>query len=379
MRVGISKRTTIAACLCALALTLGGASSAQAGGYTAAQCDQGIQGAAPEARLLESTTGYITSSSGCPNSYSADSYGLTIQEPAAGFPGTLGAFAQWIISVPGGLRITGADFDYFLRSGSRQLAEFYFAGGASGTLTWGPHIAPPYAAVNAYREHPVFLGLDATVFGIMLRCPFVVCNQTSGTGYASAKNIHLRLSDVAVPVQRIEGSLRYPGSRAGIERLAIEADDAGSGVRSTRVLVNGVEVDREEGGCTDSFGGVVPGLTPCPRSRDFELELDTGRPPWLEGSGNAVEVCTADFALTGTANEDCDRFAVEVDNPPLNGEPGGANGAPGANGGPAANGSGAAGAASASVSVVVRVTKKCKKRRKPRRVKCVKRKRKTRR
>jgi len=162
-------------------------------------------------------------------------------------------------------------------------------------------------------------GNNAGHFNIAL-----TCNGACGYGPTiRARDIAVLEVDPHPPtIVGPSGSLLAPVIVRGHQELAAEAKDEGGGVTKLELLVNGIlagapaiaacQVGQVSNLSYRGIAALTP--TPCPPSLKNVWSLDTGVPPFQNGS-NSVQVCASDFATVGEASKTCSPpQTVTVDN-----------------------------------------------------------------
>jgi hypothetical protein len=118
--------------------------------------------------------------------------------------------------------------------------------------------------------------------------------------------------DVKPPAVKVEGTILAGGILRGHQTISASATDVGGGLTKIEVLINGLPVSSPMtascalGSVNSSVaqGTVALSPTPCPSSLANVWSLDTGAPPFHEGT-NTVQVCASDFATIGEPNRTC--------------------------------------------------------------------------
>ncbi len=89
--------------------------------------------------------------------------------------------------------------------------------------------------------------------------------------------------------------------------------DVGGGVARTTIEVNGTQVANDAICNPGQDGnGYVSSMTPCDQIELRPIDVETDAPPFQDGPGNAVKVCTHEFG-TGAASA-CTTKMIKVDN-----------------------------------------------------------------
>ena len=111
----------------------------------------------------------------------------------------------------------------------------------------------------------------------------------------------------------LSGSLLEAGWRRGKAGLTAQLTDAGSGLRSAAVTVNGRPAGLDAAwSCATAPGGVLAvKMQPCAIGRSIAATLDTARGPFADGA-NLVRVCGRDFGSAPL--QGCAQRLVFVDN-----------------------------------------------------------------
>ena len=300
MRAAVSRQAlTRLVALAVLAAVIFGvrAEAAAAGAYLASVCDPEVGTGRQDAAFTRSTRHYDGEAS-C----GADGKGLTVTHTADHSPA--GAWGGWTVRAPRGTSIARIGLS---AAGVRRA-------GHTPEILVGP-VAAPLARLAPPTDRPRRLrwsGGPASSFTARLRCrPSSGCVR----GHAAivwVKAVRLKLLDRSAPSLDVAGSLLDEGSRRGTRSLETAATDRGSGVGVFLAEVNGEPLAARRTSCALRHG-VALRLRPCPAEASATIGLDTSAPPFRQG-GNSARICALDYAARGTANRDCARGQVRVDN-----------------------------------------------------------------
>lgn len=287
--------------LAVVALTAGAllfsAARADAGTYRAVQCHEGL-GAGHADAVFRATGERYRSRADCAGA------GLEVSHGAGTAATRGGRYGEWSLAAPAGARI--------VRAALRVAAE--------GDDWHSPQVAVTLAggarqAVAGVRGslHPVeWAGAAGRVLAARLVCTHAERCGAGERAFVRVRRIALVLEDVLAPQLAVGGSLLEAGSRRGTQALEARTADAGGGVRSVSVELNGSPLASRAFECRLSQG-VALRLRPCPGAAAPRFELATGAPGWRQGP-NEVRVCAGDHATAGGANRECETRTVRVDN-----------------------------------------------------------------
>jgi hypothetical protein len=171
---------------------------------------------------------------------------------------------------------------------------------------------PPARCSEEMRSFP----LDAQFKGFSIE---LVCVDYGGGGNCPAGPwvaAHYFATTVVDPLPPslgdLEGSLLAGGVKRGRQTIGVEAADAGGGLASISVLVNGLPAGQPRmPSCNVAqahnpsiIGTVAAQPAPCPASAEGEWTLDTGSYPFRDGA-NSVQVCASDFSTLSDPNTGC--------------------------------------------------------------------------
>lgn len=297
---GRSPRTARLALLAAgvaAALPLASPPSAVAGSYRAAQCNERL-GAGHADAVFQRTVKRYRSDADCAST------GLRVTHDADGWLTRAGRSGAWRLIAPAGTTI--------LRAATRVAAATQH-GHAPQLFVTAAGGARRFVADVRGSLHPVsWEGEDGRSLTARLTC---VKRPHCGPGRRShirIRRIVLMLRDAVAPTLELGGELLEAGSRRGTDSLIVATGDAGSGVRSAVVEVNGDPLATRTLGCRLS-GVIATRLRPCPSDPRPEFAVATAAGQFRQGP-NAVRVCVADYAATTNANRTCAGHGVRVDN-----------------------------------------------------------------
>ena len=290
------KRAVLSALL-AIAILAGTAPGAKGGTYKAIQCYE-RSGAGHADAAYDSSSQHFRSSADC------EARGLGVEHRAGATRTGSGKFGAWTVTAPDGVEIVRASarvdassqnwlvpqVHIGLEGGSRELLD-----GVRGNL------------------HTIdWEGSGGSYFSGRLVC---VNRQDCGSGedaYIYMRRIALTLTDSTAPTVQLGGSLLEEGSRRGDQVLEVNAVDAGSGVRSVSVELNGQPLVARVLECQVKDGTAIR-LRPCPNNATPRFEIDTTGADFRQGP-NELTVCASDFSPQATANRTCETRTVRIDN-----------------------------------------------------------------
>jgi hypothetical protein len=290
------KRSILAAFL-AIALLTGAAPDAHGGTYKAIQCWE-------RSGAGHHDVSYTSSSERYRPSADCEGRGVGItHNPGSSRTGN-GRYGAWAIAAPGGTEITRAAVRVIARSQNSHVPQLHVGldGGARDLLS----------GVRGDLHT-----IDWEGAGGRLLSSRLVCAGRDGCGDGRDAHIYMRrialtLRDSAPPTVEVGGTLAEPGSRRGDQELEVNAIDAGSGVRSVSVQVNGQPLGSRVLECAVK-DGVATRVRPCAKNATPSFEVDTTGPGFRQGP-NTLRVCASDFAPQATANHTCATRTVRIDN-----------------------------------------------------------------
>lgn len=276
---------------------------AVAGQFTVAMC--GDQAVASHAFKFDRNSSRFSSAASCGGSNSPG-LKLEVEEGKA----AASKWARWRSASPSPLLpIVGWSLRAHINDGDGYTGRICFERVGTEVRCFGDD------SNGAYRLHGA-VAFDGEALSLRLGC-FIAKGCDGGKGaHLYARNISLTVADRVEPDLSLVGPLLSPGLKAGESFIRVEAADAESGLHGLEVRVNGDTVEsRTLPGCLEPRAGVFSAYSPCPKSADEIVPLDTESPPFTNGS-NLVEVCVSDVASTGLspANRRCESVSVEVDN-----------------------------------------------------------------
>jgi len=178
----------------------------------------------------------------------------------------------------------------------------------------GLFAGPPLSDANLTTVSPAAAGQPLAV-GVVCDSSPALCPSASGEPYAQLRawRMLLTLADASAPALGEQPAL--PATLAGSVDVRISATDAGSGVHTARLLVDGetltapAVLDAAAGRCAQRADGTFDHLAPCPAQVSANVALDTGGVP---DGRHSVVVRVTDAAGNVT---DSAPVAVTVDNP----------------------------------------------------------------
>ena len=297
-------------CLAMLALSwLLAPASARAGGlYNVVECSPGHT-ATPNASVQGVSTDFSASTSCASGNW------LQVQSAASA---PAGAGKQWSYVAPVGTRIERFKADYNLvgdpdpdgnrsylfirRDGESDQVNLSVVGLGSTTGTYDSALQGlgPFSAVGV---------------GVFCSKSIGSCGYAPGQ-FSRLSGISFRMEDVSPPsVPVVEGSAADGNWINGTTQVAVGDVDLGGGVYRTTVEVNGVQVINDVICNPGQDGnGYVGTMTPCDAIELRYIPLATDATPFMEGSGNAVRVCTHEYGF-GAAST-CTNRSFRIDNVP---------------------------------------------------------------
>lgn len=268
---------------------------AQAGLYTAVQCDRGHAAGARDARFASNSRDFRFA-------VACRRGGRGIEVRHRRSPTVGGRTGAWTIAAPAGTEVV------------RGAARVSGAGGGGivpELLAGTPSTLHPVGPVRGAPHHAGWRG-PGSMLVARLRCTHSERCRPRGRPHVRVKRVRLRIRDLQRPTLALGGSLLDPGVRRGSLGLQVAASDVGSGVRHVTVEVNGLAAADHSFRCALD-GRVARRVQPCPASATTTLALNTASAPFRQGP-NQVRVCAWDLATSGPANAGCEVRTLRVDN-----------------------------------------------------------------
>jgi len=288
-------RTLLSGTLCFVAVLLGSAAQADAGGYRVAQCHPDFD-VGPADVDFRRTSEHYRAESAC----GAGSGGLAVTHEATHTKS--GRWGAWTATAPPGAELVratavisgkkaGGHVPQFLVGPMSQLVPFGTAAGGFHRISWDGSGAERVRAALSCSRSTCGPGADARV---------------------RMRRLMLGLLDSRPPRLTAAGSLFAPASRRGLHGITASATDTGSGVHRVFVAVNGEPVVAETLDCALD-GTVAIRMRPCPAHAEPGFAASTADPPFRQGP-NHVRVCATDYAPHTGGSRDCVARQVRVDN-----------------------------------------------------------------
>ncbi len=224
-----------------------------------------------------------------------------------------GRYGRISWEAPGEARIVGVDLEARMRSDAGQQARLSFlddAGLEVGRIATGGDSAGSFESYGRQLGDGGRGGFAAT-----LTCVERDGCRTSDQARNWIRSIVLTLEDRRPPAIVAGGSLSSGGWKRGDGTIGAVASDAGSGVRSFEIRVNGSLVAPTQTVPCSLIAGSprASRLRPCPSVHAVQSAADTRSAPFVDGA-NAVRICASDYgsgALPG-----CVERTLLVDNAP---------------------------------------------------------------
>ena len=297
MKGTINVKRSILAALVSVAVFAGLTADAHGGTYKAIQCYE-RNGAGHHDVSYDSSSERYRSSADCEGA----GLGIT-HDPGASRTGS-GRYGAWTVAAPDGTEIVRASARVSASSQNSHVPQVHIGleGGAREQLD----------GVRGDLHTVDWEGEGGSWFGSRLTC---LSRDDCGDGldaHIHMRRIALTLRDTVAPTVELGGTLLEPGSRRGDQALEVNALDAGAGVRSVSVELNGQPLASRVLECSVK-DGVAIRLRPCPRNATPRFEVDTAAAAFRQGP-NELRVCASDFAPEATANHTCETRTVRVDN-----------------------------------------------------------------
>jgi hypothetical protein len=292
------RRVAIAVALLAVvAFAIALAPKAAAGTYRAVQCHEALGAGRADAKFSSSSRRYVAEAD-------CDGTGLGITHDPGRRRTPGGSFGAWTLAAPRGASIVGVAAGVGA-AGADWHAPALHVGLANGSRR-------PIPDLRGARRSVTWTGDGGRALTARL-----ACTHERRCGAGRGAHIHLRrialtLRDLARPTVTANGELLASGSRRGFQALRVGAADAGAGVRSMTVEVNGDPLVTRRLECRLARR-VALRLRPCPASAGSAYDLATTSEHFRQGP-NQVRVCGSDYAPRGTGNRTCLARTVRIDN-----------------------------------------------------------------
>jgi len=270
---------------------------AAAGTYRAVQCHEALGAGRADAKFSNNSPRYVADAD-------CVGRGLGIRHDPGRRRTSGGHFGAWTLAAPRGASIVGVA-----------------AGVSAAGADWHAPQLHVGLANGARRPIPDLRGAGHSVGwsgdGGRALTARLACTHERRCGTGRGAHIHLRrialtLRDVAKPTVTPNGELLEPGSRRGFQALRVAAADAGAGVRSMTIELNGDPLVTRRVDC-QLADRVALRLRPCPASAASAYDLATTSGQFRQGP-NQLRVCSGDYAPRGTGNRTCLARTVRIDN-----------------------------------------------------------------
>jgi hypothetical protein len=299
------RATAVAISLLAVALLALVPDAASAGRYEVVQCDRANR-AFTDAEFDRTNGGDYGFLYRCEE----DEDGNSLQiRSITGAPQGRSGRISW--SAPAEARIVAVDLEARMRTDAGHQARLSFfdaAGNETGRIATGTDSAGSF--------EPYGRNLDdggRQSFGASLTCVERDGCRASDQARNWIRSVDLTLEDRTPPKLVAGGSLVAGGWKRAVGGLSAAATDAGSGIRSFDLRVNGTAVPPSQTLACALIAGTprATRLRPCPSEHTVQSQLDTRSAPFVDGA-NAVRICASDFG-TGAVPA-CVERTVMVDN-----------------------------------------------------------------
>ncbi|HEV2789937.1 MAG TPA: hypothetical protein VGV69_01390, partial [Solirubrobacterales bacterium] len=281
--------------LLALSVLLLGASKADAGKFTVAQCGWYV---GADASWADTTGGVkFRPDAYCVPPAGADPFaGAHVKSFTRAGAGTVTGtrFARWRWTAPPGAWFTQVRGFWWhaLHDGMEQrLGAVDFAGGFQPFLGAAGTETTPREFVAGFRT-PVAAFEDRL---LCARGAEKWCSLEPGS-WSGLRALTFTLEDPSVPAARIGGEILAGGWRRGVQSASIEGEDGGSGIRFGETSVDGARVALTEYPCAKaSIGGEWRGtrMQPCSFFVSATQSIPTAT---LSDGPHTLVHCTTDFA-----------------------------------------------------------------------------------
>jgi hypothetical protein len=213
-----------------------------------------------------------------------------------------GSGLAWRLTAPPATRLASASAS--LHYGDNGgFAAVYFSDGSTGFQV-------PDGAAGASSLFTTAGTSSAHFLEIRLQC-FASPNCHSDWSYVWTTSFAAEVRDESAPTVSATGPLLSGNVVRGINAVQAAATDAGGGLRTMVVNVNGVD-SRSIDFCPPDYQGTsYTHLKPCPTSSTHQFAIDTEKDRgWVDGR-NDVAICSTD---AGGNSSSCVRRTVTVDN-----------------------------------------------------------------
>ena len=285
-----------AAAIAVTAVALLTAPKADAGPYRVAICNPDL-GARHADATFERTSAHYISESGC----ATDQPGLVVRH--SGKRTGDSRWGGWTVQAPRGTVFTHVGVNAAGHGGGGHLPQLLAVPPTGVAQVFGT----PDAGIARSR-----FASPARVFTARLSCRRVSGCGTGRRARIRIKRIALELRDGVAPTIAVGGAMLRPGSKRGMQPIAVTGKDVGAGVHRFLVQVNGQPVTAYTTQCRIKEGWALR-LRPCPPSARTTFRMHTAAAPFHQGS-NTLRICSADYAGGTSANRSCASRRINVDN-----------------------------------------------------------------
>lgn len=287
------------AALAALALVaLAIPPNAGAGVYRAAQCDEANGAGHADAAFSHTSDRYVGTAA-------CRAEGLSVVHISGSTPTHARRHGAWTLTAPSGTEMLRASVRVSAASQGWHVPQIVvgLAGGAKAIL----------AGVRGRPHSVAWAGTGGRSLVARLVCANPAeCGPGRGA-YIRARRIVLTLRDSLAPTLGLGGSLTNAGSRRGAQALDVALTDAGSGVRSIAVVLNGKPLASRTLACALTPGGLAVRLRPCPADPTVHFDVATATGQFRQGL-NRLRACASDYSPTTNVNSACVDRVVRIDN-----------------------------------------------------------------
>jgi hypothetical protein len=270
--------------------------TASAGPYRVAICNPEL-GAGHVDATFQRTSAHFVSEAGC----GTDQPGLAVHH--AGKRTGDGRWGAWTVHAPPGTVISRLGVNAGGHGGGGYLPQLL--------------AVPPTGVAQAFATPDPGMGRSRLTSPARALTARLSCRRVSGCGRGSKarirmKRVSLHMADHASPTITVGGAALRPGSKRGVQPLAVSARDVGGGIRRFLLQVNGQPLTAYTTRCRTEDGWALR-VHPCPERAHSIFRMQTAAGPFHQGA-NLLRICSADYAIGTVANRACAARRISVDN-----------------------------------------------------------------
>ena len=284
------------ATIVAMATALLTPATASAGPYRVAICNPEL-GARHADMTFQRTSAHYVSEAGC----GTNQPGLGVRH--VGKRTGDGRWGAWTVHAPGGTVISRLGVSAAGHGGGGYLPQLL--------------ALPPTGVAQAFASPDPGIGRSRYTSPARVLTARLSCRRVSGCGRGRKaririKRIALEMADHARPTIAVGGTALQPGSKRGVQPLAVAARDVGGGIHRFLLDVNGQPLTAYTTRCRIEEGWALR-MRPCPQRAHTTWSMHTAAEPFHQGV-NVLRVCSTDYAIGTLANRACTARRIRVDN-----------------------------------------------------------------